>query len=83
MGINKLIKHLQKQLSKGEKKKKAPLENIDELLLELGLKEKKLQQKLAKEKDSGERSHIKLKLKIVQLELKKGKKRRSELANKK
>ena len=83
MGINKLIKDLQKQLSKGEKKGKAPLDRIDSLLLELGLKEKKLKNKLAKEKNTGERKRLKLDLKVVQLQLKKGKKKRSEMAKKK
>ena len=82
MGIKKLIKDLQKQLTKGEKKSNAPLERIDELLLELGLKEKKLQKKLDKEKSSSERKRLKLDLKVVKLQLKKGKKRRAELAKK-
>lgn len=82
VGINKLIKDLQKQLSKSKKKGKAPLERIDSLLLELGLKEKKLKHKLAREKDSGERKRLKLNLKIAQLQLKKGKKKRAEMAKK-
>ena len=83
MGIDKLIKDLQKQLSKGEKKgKDEHLDSIDQLLLELGLKEKKLEKKLDKAKGSGERKRIKLDLKVVKAQMKKGKKRRTELAQK-
>ena len=82
MGINKLIKDLQNQLSKGEKKGKAPLDRIDDLLGELKQKEKKLERKLDKEKNSSERKHLKLELKIVRVQLKKGKVRRAELAKK-
>ena len=82
MGINKLIKNLQDQLAKGEKKGKASLDRIDDLLGELKQKEKKLEHKLDKEKNSSERKHLKLELKIVRVQLKKGKARRAELAKK-
>ena len=82
MGINKLIKNLQNQLSKGEKKGKASLDRIDDLLGELKQKEKKLERKLDKEKSSSKRKRLKLELKIVQVQLKKGKARRRDLAKK-
>ena len=73
MGINKLIKNLQNQLTKGEKKGKASLDRIDDLLGELKQKEKKLERKLDKENNSSERKQLKLELKIVRVQLKKGK----------
>ena len=82
MGLNKLIKDLQNQLSKGGKKGKASLDRIDDLLGELKQKEKKLERKLDKEKNSSERKRLKLELKIVHVQLKKGKARRAELAKK-
>ena len=82
MGINKLIKNLQNQLSKGEKKGKVSMDRIDDLLGELKQKEKKLEHKLDKEKNSSERKHLKLELKIVRVQFKKGKVRRAELAKK-
>ncbi len=82
MGIKKILKNLQEQLSKGEKKGHASLDRIDGLLLDLAKKERKLKQKLSKEKDSGKRKHLKLELQIARLELKKSKKRRAELSSK-
>lgn len=83
MGIKKLIKNLQKQLSKGEKKGKAPLDRIDDLLLDMAKKERNLEQKLSEEKNPTKRKHLKLELKTARVQLKKGKKRRAELAAKK
>jgi len=83
VGIKKLIKSLQKQLSKGEKKGKAPLDRIDNLLLEMAKKERKLERQLSDEKDPTKRKHLKLEIKMARLQLKKGKKRRAELATKK
>ena len=82
MGINKLIKNLKSQLSKGEKKGKASLDQIDDLLCELKQKEKKLARKKDKENITYKRKNLKLDLKIVQVQLKKGKARRAELAKK-
>lgn len=82
MGIKKLVKHLQEQLSKSDKKGRASLDSIDELLLDLAKKEKKLKEKLSKENNSSKRKHLKLEIKIARAELKKGKKRRAELAKK-
>ena len=82
MGINKLIKDLQNQLSKGETKGKASLDRIDDLLGDLKQKEKKLKHKLDAEKNSSKRKRLKLELKIVHVQLKKGKARRAQLAKK-
>ena len=82
MGIKKLIKDLQKQLSKSEQKDNAHLDRIDQLLLDLAKKERKLKKKLAEEKNSSKRKHLKLEMKIFSLQLKKGQKRRAELAKK-
>lgn len=82
MGISKLVKHLQQQLSKGDKKHGASLDRIDELLLDLAKKERKLKKKLSEEKNSSKRKELKLEMKIARLQLKKGKKRRAELAKK-
>ena len=83
MGIKKLIKNLQKQLAKGEKKGNAPLDRIDDLLLEIAKKERKLEQQFSEEKNPAERKQLKLEIKMARLQLKKGKKRRAELAEKK
>ena len=80
MGIKKLIKNLQKQLAKGEKKGNAPLDRIDDLLLHMAKKERKLEQQLAEEKNPTKRKHLKLEIKMARVQLKKGKKRRAELA---
>ena len=82
MGINKLIKNLQNQLSKGETKGKASLDRIDDLLGDLKQKEKKLKHKLDGEQNSSKRKRLKLELKIVHVQLKKGKARRAQLAKK-
>ena len=82
MGIEKLIKDLQKQLSKSEQKDNAPLDHIDQLLLDLAKKERKLEKKLSEEKNSRKRKDLKLEIKIARLQLKKGKKRRTQLAKK-
>jgi hypothetical protein len=82
VGIRKLIKNLQKQLAKSEKKGKAPLDRIDDLLLEMAKKERKLEQQLSEEKNPTKRKHLKLEIKMARLQLKKGKKRRAELAAK-
>lgn len=82
MGIQKLVKKLKAHLAKGKKKDKVSCERIDELLVALAKKEKKLEQKLAKEKDPADRKHLKIELKVARLQLKKGKERRRELEKK-
>lgn len=83
MGIEKLFGKLQKHLDKGEKKKAAVrCERIDELLEKLEKKEHQLKKKIAGEKDKRNRKQLNMELRIVSLQLKKGAKRRKELAEK-
>ena len=76
MGIEKLLKDLTDYLDKGERKKKAHCERIDELLAKLEEKEAKLTKKLEKEKDTVKRKRLKTELKIVAVQRKKGAQRR-------
>jgi hypothetical protein len=83
MGVEKLLEKLQKYLDKGEKREIAVrCDRIDSLLDKLGKKEKKLKKKLASEKDKSKRKQLKLELRIVSMERKKGNKRRKELKEK-
>ena len=83
MGINKILRKLEKNLDKGGKKKaQVHCERIDDLLDKLKKKETKLKKALASEKNKHKRKELTLELKIVSLELKKGTKRRKELAEK-
>lgn len=82
MGIEKLLKDLTDYLDKGERKKKAHCERIDELLAKLEEKEAKLTKKLEKEKDTVKRKRLKTELKIVAVQRKKGVQRREELDTK-
>ena len=82
MGIEKLLKDLTDYLDKGERKKKAHCERIDELLAKLEEKEAKLTKKLEKEKDTIKRKRLKTELKIVAVQRKKGVQRREELDTK-
>ncbi len=82
MGIEKLLKDLTDYLDKGERKKKAHCERIDELLAKLEEKEAKLTKKLEKEKDTVKRKRLNTELKIVAVQRKKGAQRREELDTK-
>ena len=82
MGIEKLLKDLTDYLDKGERKKKAHCERIDELLAKLEEKEAKLTKKLEKEKDTVKRKRLNTELKIVVVQRKKGAQRREELDTK-
>jgi len=82
VGIEKLLKDLTDYLDKGERKKKAHCERIDELLAKLEEKEAKLTKKLEKEKDTVKRKRLKTELKIVAVQRKKGVQRREELDTK-
>lgn len=82
MAINQLIKKLQKSLSEGKGKKQSSSDRIEGLLSELGKKEKKLKRKLAKESNSKKRKDIKLQLKIISTQCKKGMARLKELEKK-
>lgn len=83
MGIKKIVRKLQNNLKKGNKKKaQVHCERIDDLLDKLKKKETKLKKMLASEKNKHTRKQLALELKIVSLERKKGAKRRKELADK-
>jgi len=82
VGIEKLLKDLTNYLDKGERKKKAHCERIDELLAKLEEKEAKITRKLENEKDTVKRKRLKTELKIVAVQRKKGAQRREELDTK-
>ena len=79
MPIEKIVKQLGDYLDKGERKNKAHCERIDGLLGKLKEKEAKLQKKLSEEDDPDKKKRLKIDLKIVEAQRKKGKKRRKEL----
>jgi hypothetical protein len=82
MGIEKLLDNLKDYLDKGTKKKHAHCDRIDDLLLKLSEKEKKLQKKIAKEKNPTKRKQMKTDLKVIAVQYKKGMARREELQGK-
>lgn len=82
MGIEKLLKNLQDYLVKGEKKKVAHCDRIDNLLEKLEEKKKKLEKKLATESNTTKQKRLMTDIKIVTLQLKNGHKRREELSAK-
>jgi Skp family chaperone for outer membrane proteins len=77
--IDDVLKRLNNYLNKGERKKKAHCERIDTLLNKLKEKEDSLEKKLLDEKDPDKRKRIKIELKVVTAQRKKGQKRRKEL----
>lgn len=80
MGIDKLVKNLHKNLDQGELKNATlRCDRIDELLGKLEKKKDKLKNKLESETSKSKRKKLALELRIVTLELKKGRKRRKEL----
>jgi len=82
MGLNDLIKSLQKSLSNGTNKNHTSRDRINELLGEFDKKEKKLKHKLSEEKNSKKRKDLKLQLKIISTQRKKGMARLRELEKK-
>jgi uncharacterized protein YgiM (DUF1202 family) len=82
MGIEKLLKNLNDYLDKGEKKKTAQCNRIDDLLVKLEEKKHKLEKKLAAENNVTKKKRLMTEVKIVTLQLKKGYKRRNELSEK-
>jgi len=82
MGIDSLLDNLKEYLDKGEKKKKAHCDRIDELLEKLAEKEEKLQQKVDLETNESKRKRLKTELKIISVQRKKGAARREELSDK-
>ena len=79
MPIDEVLKRLNSYLNKGERKKKAHCERIDTLLNKLKEKENHLEKKLSNEKDPDKRKRLKIELKVVTAQRKKGQKRRKEL----
>ncbi len=77
--IEKVLAQLHNYLDKGERKKKAHCERIDLLLKKLKDKENNLEKKLANENDSDKKKRLKIELKVVAAQRKKGQKRREEL----
>jgi len=82
MGIEKLLDNLKDYLDKGEKKKKAHCDRIDELLVKLAEKEEKLKTKIENESDASKRKRLNTELKIIAVQRKKGAARREELSEK-
>ncbi len=79
MGLEKIIKKLKHYLSESDGKDKAICAHVDELIEKLKKKEKKLQHKIEQEENSDALKKLKLELKVVQLQLKKGDKKRKEI----
>lgn len=79
MPLDKLLKKLEGYLSKGKQKKPAYSEQINDFLEKLGKKEKKLQKKLTKIKSTRKRKKLKLELKIISVQKRKGAARLKEL----
>ncbi|MCP5416127.1 MAG: hypothetical protein H6965_03430 [Chromatiaceae bacterium] len=82
MGIEKLLDNLKDYLDKGEKKKKAHCDRIDELLAKLAEKEEKLRTKAEAETNISKRKRLNTELKIIEVQRKKGIARREELSGK-
>lgn len=82
MGIESLLESLNNYLNRGEKKKSAPCDRIDEILSKLEAKKKKLAHKLTSEENNTKKKRLKTDLKIVTLQLKKAHKRREEMEKK-
>lgn len=83
MGLEKLLKKLQKHLNRVEDQSPAArCDRIDALLEKLALKEEKFKAKLSSEHDPAQRKQLNLELRIISLELKKGLARRKELKDK-
>ncbi|MES9872589.1 MAG: hypothetical protein ABW146_05725 [Candidatus Sedimenticola sp. 6PFRAG7] len=79
MGLEKLVKKVKACLTKDGKKNKSHCDALSSLLEKLEEKEVKLQKKLAKETDPKKRKHLNLELKIINVQLSKGRKRLDEV----
>ena len=80
MGLKKLIGKLQKQLGGGGKcHKRVSPDGSDALLVDLEKKERKLERKLATQKNVAKRKRLKCKLKFAQVQRNKGIARRRGL----
>lgn len=79
MGLEKIIKQLKEHLDRGAKKKSVRCDAVDDLLKKLDERKKKLEKKLDKESSGSKRKHLKLELKIVDAEIKRGRDRRQQI----
>jgi len=78
MGINKILKDLHKLFSKN-KIKKSHCEELNDLLQELEKKSKKLKSDIASESSGKARKKLKTELKIVKVQLRKGREKLGSL----
>lgn len=81
MGVKKLLDKLNRYLSNGDTQKAIRCDEIDTILVKLSKKEQRLRKKLDKEKNKSKRKKLGMEVRIVSLQLKKGKKRREELSD--
>ncbi|PUB80527.1 MAG: hypothetical protein DBP02_20640 [gamma proteobacterium symbiont of Ctena orbiculata] len=79
MKLDKLFRRLFKSLDKGKKGGEDDLDKIDQLLKRLGDRKDHLRHRLKKEKRVCKQKRLKAELKIVEIKLKKAKKRRKQL----
>ncbi len=77
--IEKVLAKLHNYLDQGERKKKAHCERIDSLLKKLKKKEENLEKKLAGENDPDKKKRLKMEIKVVAIQRRKGQLRREEL----
>ncbi len=82
MGLKKLIGNLRDYLDEGERKDSVRCDRIDTLLNKLADKEAKLEKKIAKESSPGKRKKMKMELKVIAVQRKKGIERRKQLEEK-
>lgn len=75
MKIEKLIRRLRNYLDKGEEGAARERDNIDDLLKRLEASRDHLQHRLQKEKRVCKRKRLETQLKLVEIKLKKGRKR--------
>ena len=82
MKLKALFESLKRSLERGEQSDQVKCERIDGLLAQLKKKEKRLLRKLDEEKNSRKYQRLKVELKVVRAQYRKGKKRREDLTQK-
>ncbi|MCB1858450.1 MAG: hypothetical protein KDI63_09270 [Gammaproteobacteria bacterium] len=82
MGLKKLIGNLRDYLDEGEREAFARCDRIDTLLNKLAEKQEKLEKKLENESNASKRKKLKMDLKVIAVQRKKGIVRRQELEDK-
>ncbi|MEW8027389.1 MAG: hypothetical protein AB2792_12550 [Candidatus Thiodiazotropha sp.] len=80
MKIEKILRRLRKYLDKGKRGSEDDRDKIDQLLKRLEDRRGHLRHRLKKEKRVCKQKRLKAELKIVEIKLKKGRKRRKRLA---